>query len=103
MVMYAGLIIEEAPVKDLYAHPSHPYTLGLLGSLPRLDSGDRQRLVSIEGRPPTLSAEPKSCPFVPRCPFVIDRCRQENPPLLHIAEGHGSACWVDVTTGRPRE
>jgi oligopeptide transport system ATP-binding protein len=103
IVMYAGLIVEEALVKDLYAHPSHPYTLGLLGSLPRLDSGDRQRLVSIEGRPPTLSAEPKACPFVPRCPFVIDRCRQENPPLLHVAEGHGSACWVDVTTGRPRE
>ena len=102
LVMYSGYIIEEAPAKDLYANPSHPYTLGLLGSLPRLDSGDRQRLVSIEGRPPTLMEESKSCPFAPRCRFVIDRCRQENPPLLQVSENHRSACWVDVTTGRPR-
>ena len=102
LVMYGGFIVEEASVKDLYANPSHPYTLGLLGSLPRLDSGDRQRLVSIEGRPPVLMDEPKSCPFAPRCKFVIDRCRQENPPLLRVSENHYSACWVDVTTGRPR-
>ncbi len=102
LVMYGGLIIEEALVKDLYAQPSHPYTLGLLGSLPRLDSGNRQRLVSIEGRPPTLAQLPRSCPFAPRCTFVIDRCRQENPPLIQVGENHRSACWVDVTTGRPR-
>ena len=102
LVMYGGYIIEEALVKDLYANPSHPYTLGLLGSLPRLDSSGRERLVSIEGRPPTLMEEPKSCPFAPRCKFVIDRCRQENPPLLRVGENHRSACWVDVTTGRPR-
>jgi len=102
LVMYGGYIIEEASVKDLYANPSHPYTLGLLGSLPRLESGHRDRLVSIEGRPPVLMNEPKACPFAPRCKFVIDRCRQENPPLMRISEGHYSACWVDVTTGRPR-
>jgi len=102
LVMYGGFIVEEASVKELYAHPSHPYTLGLLGSLPRLDSGDRQRLVSIEGRPPVLMDEPKACPFAPRCRFVVDRCRQENPPLLRVSENHSSACWVDVTTGRPR-
>jgi oligopeptide transport system ATP-binding protein len=102
LVMYGGFIVEEAPVKDLYANPSHPYTLGLLGSLPRLDGRERQRLVSIEGRPPVLMEEPKACPFVPRCPFVIDRCRRENPPLLRVGENHRAACWVDVKTGRPR-
>ena len=102
IVMYAGYIIERAPVGELYAHPSHPYTLGLLGSLPRLDETERQRLVSIEGAPPDLVDLPKGCPFAARCPFVIERCRQENPPLLPIAPDHESACWVDVTTGRPR-
>jgi oligopeptide transport system ATP-binding protein len=102
VVMYGGLIVEEASVKDLYANPSHPYTLGLLGSLPHVNDGERQRLVSIDGRPPTLSEAPKSCPFAPRCKYVIDRCWQENPPLMRVSEAHRSACWVDVYTGRPR-
>jgi len=101
-VMYAGLIVEEASSKELFGNPSHPYTLGLIGSLPRLDTGSRERLVSIEGRPPALLREPKSCPFAPRCKFVIDRCRQENPPLTPVEVNHWSACWVDVKTGRPR-
>ena len=101
-VMYAGLIVEEAPAKELFSNPSHPYTLGLIGSLPRLDTGSRERLVSIEGRPPALLREPKTCPFAPRCKFVIDRCRQENPPLIPVEVNHWSACWVDVKTGRPR-
>jgi oligopeptide transport system ATP-binding protein len=100
--MYAGLIVEEAPSKELFGNPSHPYTLGLIGSLPRLDTGSRQRLVSIEGRPPALLRAPSSCPFAPRCKFVIDRCRQENPPLQPVEVNHWSACWVDVKTGRPR-
>src|SRR5512139_1958435 len=102
VVMYAGFIIERSPVEDLYAHPSHPYTLGLLGSLPRLDSHDRERLVSIQGAPPDLVDMPKGCPFRPRCPYAIDRCLEENPPLMPISLTHGAACWVDVTTGRPR-
>ena len=101
-VMYAGLIVEEASSKELFGNPSHPYTLGLIGSLPRLDTGSRERLVSIEGRPPALLREPKSCPFAPRCKFVIDRCGQENPPLTPVEVNHWSACWVDVKTGRPR-
>jgi len=101
-VMYAGLIVEEASSKELFGNPSHPYTLGLIGSLPRLDTGSRERLVSIEGRPPALLREPKSCPFAPRCKFVIDRCRQENPVLTPVEVNHWSACWVDVKTGRPR-
>jgi oligopeptide transport system ATP-binding protein len=101
-VMYAGLIVEEAPSKELFGNPSHPYTLGLMSSLPRLDTGSRERLVSIEGRPPALLRAPQSCPFAPRCKFVIDRCRKENPPLVPVEVNHWSACWVDVKTGRPR-
>jgi oligopeptide transport system ATP-binding protein len=101
-VMYAGLIVEEAPAKELFGNPNHPYTLGLMGSLPRLDTGSRERLVSIEGRPPALLREPQACPFAPRCKFVIDRCRKENPSLIPVEVNHWSACWVDVKTGRPR-
>ena len=74
VVMYGGLIIEEALVKELYANPLHPYTLGLLGSLPRVDELEHRRLISIDGLPPTLYEQPKSCPFVPRCTFVVERC-----------------------------
>jgi oligopeptide transport system ATP-binding protein len=97
-VMYGGYIIEHAPVRELYANPLHPYTIGLIGSLPRLDQR-RERLESIDGLPPTLYEEPKYCPFVDRCTFVHDRCRQENPPLIQVAPHHEVACWVDVRTG----
>src|SRR5512147_1786061 len=102
IVMYAGCIIEEAVSKEVYANPSHPYTLGLLGSLPRVDRGEQRRLVSIDGLPPVLGEEPKSCPFAPRCFFVIDRCRQENPLLIPVGPEHRSACWVDVKTRTAR-
>jgi oligopeptide transport system ATP-binding protein len=102
VVMYAGYIIESSPVADLYAHPSHPYTLGLLGSLPRLDSHERERLVSIQGAPPDLVDLPVGCPFRPRCVYAIDRCREENPLLMPVGVQHEAACWVDVTTGRAR-
>ena len=101
IVMYGGYIIEHAPVKELYANPQHPYTLGLLGSLPRLDQR-RDRLTSIEGMPPILLEEPHYCPFAPRCTFVRDRCRHENPPLLNVGAQHEAACWVDVRTGELR-
>jgi len=101
-VMYAGYIIEEAPVKELYKNPSHPYTMGLLGSLPRLDEGGRRRLVSIDGLPPVLMARPTYCPFAPRCRFAYDRCWSENPKLQAVDTEHYSACWVDVNSGRPR-
>lgn len=102
MVMYGGFFIEEAPVKDLYADPRHPYTQGLLGSLPRLDGKHEDRLVSIDGLPPVLYEEPKACPFVPRCKFAIERCSKENPVLEEVAPNHSIACWVDTRTGRPR-
>jgi oligopeptide transport system ATP-binding protein len=101
-VMYGGFIVEEAVVKELYGNPQHPYTLGLLGSLPRLDASTHTRLVSIDGAPPVLMEKPASCPFAPRCTFVIDRCRQENPPLLSFDTHHRAACWVDPKTGGPR-
>lgn len=94
-VMYAGYIIEEAPVKILYKNPLHPYTQGLLGSLPRLDSSNREKLVSIRGLPPILYSKPNKCPFLPRCNYYIDRCKTENPPLIEIDTNHFSACWVN--------
>ena len=98
IVMYAGFIVEAAPVKDVYGDPRHPYTIGLLGSLPRLDEL-RERLVSIEGLPPDLIALPQGCPFAARCSYVIDKCLEENPPLEPVGPNHYIACWVDVTGG----
>jgi oligopeptide transport system ATP-binding protein len=92
-VMYAGFIIEQSLVRDLYKHTSHPYTLGLLQSIPKLDAKARHRLTSIEGLPPDLLEEPTHCPFAPRCPYVIEQCWHENPPLLLVAPYHQSACW----------
>lgn len=102
-VMYAGYIIEEAPVKELYANPLHPYTLGLLGSLPRLDETENRRLVSIEGMPPTMMEKPTSCPFAPRCQYANEKSFCENPPLVPVGNEHRVACWIDVKTGRARE
>jgi oligopeptide transport system ATP-binding protein len=102
IVMYGGFFIEEAPVKDLYEFPLHPYTNGLLGSLPRLDQDERRELASIEGLPPVLRQMPNYCPFAPRCKYAIDRCKQENPSLQEVMPGHRVACWVDLQTGRAR-
>ena len=102
LVMYGGCIIEEATVTDLFANPSHPYTIGLIGSLPRVDGKQQGRLYSIEGQPPVLYQKPHSCPFAPRCKWVMDRCWKENPTLDPISDEHRVACWVDIKTGRPR-
>jgi oligopeptide transport system ATP-binding protein len=102
VVMYGGYFVEEADVKELYGSPQHPYTLGLLGSLPRLDAVQHHRLVSIDGMPPILYDEPKSCPFEPRCSFAVDKCREANPSLQTISANHKAACWVDVKTGSLR-
>jgi oligopeptide transport system ATP-binding protein len=102
LVMYGGYIIEESPVKELYANPEHPYTIGLLGSLPRVDEKERAKLFSIEGAPPVLYQKPNACPFAPRCKWAMERCWKENPPLLMVGPEHHAACWVDTKTGRPR-
>jgi len=101
-VMYAGRIIETAAAADVYANPRHPYTLGLLKSVPRLDQAMKEKLDPIEGLPPDLIDLPPGCPFRPRCKFTIDKCATEYPPLLNVGENHRAACWVDVTTGLPR-
>ena len=91
-VMYAGLIVENGDVEDIFAHPSHPYTSALLGSIPGLRNHP-QRLTTIEGSPPSLTEKIEGCPFAPRCAYRIDRC-DENPPLLEIRRDHLCACWV---------
>lgn len=96
-VMYAGFIIELAGVKELYGSPRHPYTLGLLRSIPRLDMPRKAKLTPIEGMPPDLLAPPEGCPFAPRCAWVMDKCWKENPPLEPVGRGHLLACWADVT------
>ena len=102
IVMYAGFIVEEAVVDDLYEDPRHPYTMALLAALPRADRRRDRRLKSIPGAPPNLVVEPHGCPFAPRCERVIDRCMNENPVLTQVAANHKIACWIDVQTGAPR-
>ncbi len=94
-VMYAGSIVEQAPVKTLFAHPRHPYTQGLLASLPR--PGGRERLKPIEGRPPDPADRPSGCPFAPRCPFAFDACG-DFPTLERVAPQHDAACWLEKRT-----
>jgi oligopeptide transport system ATP-binding protein len=101
IVMYAGFIVEEAQVKELYANPRHPYTIGLLGSLPRLDVGRAHRLTSIEGLPPDLIDLPKGCPFYARCKYRIDICATDNPRLEPVAPGHKVACHREITKDTP--
>jgi len=105
LVMYGGMVVENAPVDDLYERPQHPYTLGLLGAIPSLEESDDepQRLVNIKGSPPNLLQELKRCPFARRCPFAFERCWQEIPPLLAVRERHEVACFYDVEKGRPRD
>jgi peptide/nickel transport system ATP-binding protein len=92
VVMYAGRVVERAPVRVLFEQPQHPYTIGLLGSIPRLDV-ERGRLASIEGQVPSPLRRPAGCKFADRCPFVIAKCRTEDPPLLQVGAQHLSACW----------
>ena len=93
LIMYAGRVMEEAPVRDLYRSPRHPYTRALLRSIPRLDGGRSAALHAIEGMPPDLVAYPKGCPFHARCPLVADRCRERRPELETIAPRYRVACW----------
>ncbi|MDQ6628078.1 MAG: ABC transporter ATP-binding protein [Pseudomonadota bacterium] len=92
VVMYAGRVVEQAPVHELFEAPQHPYTVGLLGSIPRLDA-DRDRLASIEGQVPDPLRRPAGCSFAARCPFADAHCRSAAPPLRAVGDGHLSACW----------
>lgn len=98
MVMYAGYIVESASVKEFYRRPTHPYTQGLLSSLPRIDEKGPRRLQPITGNPPDLMSPIPGCPFAPRCGFAGDRCLKENPPLEDIGDNHQTACWEKSRT-----
>ncbi|HLY53328.1 MAG TPA: ABC transporter ATP-binding protein [Steroidobacteraceae bacterium] len=100
-VMYAGRIIEQAAAAELYADPRHPYTLGLLRSVPRLDEPRRARLDPIDGQPPDLTRLPQGCAFAPRCAYRVERC-SEVPPLETVREAHTSACWEAQRLGKPQ-
>ena len=93
IVMYAGKIIESGDAKEIYHNPKHPYTLGLLHSVPRLAAPRREKLDPIQGMPPDLIDLPVGCSFAPRCRFAYERCTQETPYLLKVSDGHESACW----------
>jgi oligopeptide/dipeptide ABC transporter ATP-binding protein len=93
-IMYAGKIIEQGTSQEIYRNPRHPYTLGLLKSVPRLDQPRKEKLDPIEGQPPDLMNLPPGCSFRPRCRFAIERCAREVPPLMDVGDGHSSACWV---------
>jgi peptide/nickel transport system ATP-binding protein len=91
-IMYAGKIVEEAPVDNIFAAPAHPYTQYLISSLPKF--GDKTQRESVPGSPPSLASLPSGCPFHPRCPFVKDICRQEMPGYTYVESGHRVACWL---------
>jgi peptide/nickel transport system ATP-binding protein len=93
IVMYAGRAVEEAPVLELFDHPAHPYTRGLLTSVPRRAAARRQRLPEIAGMVPSLKQAIPGCSFAPRCPIAIARCHVEQPPMLELSPGHRAACW----------
>jgi oligopeptide transport system ATP-binding protein len=102
IVMYAGTVVEEADVFELYENPLHPYTHALLNALPRADKQRERRLHSIPGAPPNLLVKPQGCAFAPRCQYVLDRCWADAPPLERRTVKHKAACWVDVATGGER-
>ncbi len=95
-VMYAGRIVEHGLAQAIYHDPRHPYTVGLLAAVPRLDEPRKERLASIDGRPPDLLAPPTGCAFSPRCAYATSVCEQERPPLLEVAQEHFSACRLAV-------
>jgi oligopeptide/dipeptide ABC transporter ATP-binding protein len=101
-VMYSGRIVERAGVRELFAEPQHPYTIGLLGSIPKLHL-EQERLAAIEGQVPNPLTPVSGCRFHPRCPFADDHCRRVEPTLIDVADGHEAACWkapLDVDTVR---
>src|SRR6202007_1132156 len=98
IVMYAGEIVEEGPVEQIFESPQHPYTWSLLRSVPRIDASRRERLLSIEGLPPDLIDLPAGCKFNPRCPFRVERCFSESPPTEEVAPMQQAACWVTMKT-----
>jgi oligopeptide/dipeptide ABC transporter ATP-binding protein len=96
-VMYAGFIVETAPVEEIFFRPRHRYTYALLQSLPSMETRSAESLASIGGIPPFLANLKPGCPFAPRCNAVVDKCLEENPPLVEVAENQLAACWNPVS------
>jgi oligopeptide transport system ATP-binding protein len=97
-VMYGGLVVEEGPVREIYRNPRHPYTQGLLASVPNPESESKERLVPIEGQPPDLFSPPPGCPFAARCPYTMKVCQEHMPPYFDVdvsTAGHRVACWLE--------
>ncbi|HWV25383.1 MAG TPA: ABC transporter ATP-binding protein [Thermomicrobiales bacterium] len=92
-VMYAGRIVETGTTEEIFANPRHPYTTGLMRSIPRLDAEKKEKLQPIRGLPPDLIDLPDMCPFAPRCNYAREKCEQARPPLMEVNQGHYSACW----------
>ena len=102
-VMYAGKIVEKGTARQIYHNPSHPYTIGLLASVPRLDHKRGTKLVPIVGQPPDLTLLDQGCSFRPRCRFAVDRCTHEIPPLEEVGDGQYSACWEKDNLSQPAQ
>lgn len=94
MVMYAGKIVEAGSATDIFHHPRHPYTWGLLKSIPRLDTRQKEQLAVIDGQPPDLLCPPAGCPFHPRCSHAMRICTEQQPAMTPVSEGHSAACWL---------
>ena len=103
MVMYGGQVVEQAPVRELFANPRHPYTKMLLETVPSVTRDRAARLRVIEGQPPMLGAFPSACSFRDRCPYRFERCDAENPPRIDVGPAHDAACWYDLPRGEPRD
>lgn len=95
IVMYGGIIVEEGTVDDIFFNPKHPYTWGLLKSVPKMHLGLKKRLVPIEGQPPDLLKPPKGCPFAPRCDYAMKVCLGMRPPFFEVGENHHARCWLN--------
>ena len=103
MVMYGGQIVEQAPVRELFSHPKHPYTRALLETLPSVSATRAAKLKTIEGQPPALMAQPTACPFMARCSHSMAICGEQNPPILKLTGDHDVACFWDADTGKGRD
>ena len=95
-VMYAGKMVEQGPVDDIFYQPGHPYTMGLLRSMPRVDAESYERLIPIEGTPVDMLNPPEGCPFAPRCEHAMKVCLQKMPPYVELGDNHRAACWLRV-------
>ena len=103
VVMYGGQIVEQAPTRELFKNPQHPYTRALLKTVPRVTGGRDERLTIIEGQPPILGDQPTACPFMDRCDVAFERCATANPPRYDVGNNHDAACFYDARTGAARD